>query len=196
MIAYKDPIVELIPEPQALDLAIQKIQVKFANGLPWLHKAFGRATLQHEKAPESGEDKRVRRDIVIPEVYYKREPYNAMPNDNLQSHCFFFAKDPVTFLDWKAFTLDARTSQPLAIIFWMNLEKIDATKKYNFFEVLRGDVVKVLKNCSDFILEESSIQPDRVFAPFTITDNYRQYMKPPYAAFRFDGTLHYNYFNC
>lgn len=199
MINYKDTPVELLPAPVAIDKAIQKIQQSLAAGLPWLQKSFGRATVQARRPDEKpkGDGKATQgRDIVFPEGYYKREPFNLMPNDNFRAYSFWFARDPLKFLDWEAFELGAPAEQPATVIFWANLEKIDPTKQYNFGEELRFGAAMVLKGCPDFTLQESSIQYDKVFAPFTITETFRQFLKPPYFAFRFDGVLRFDYLNC
>lgn len=195
MINYKEPVVELNPAPVALDNAIQKIQEKLST-LSWLQKAFGKCTPQ-KFVPDEVKSKSLRTTYLYPEAYYKREPFSLMPNDNLKSYCFFHAKDEMKFLDWESFTMPQSANQPLAIIFWANLQKINPSKNYNFIEELRLDVVKILKRCPDFKAESSSIQYDKVFDPFTITETYRPFIKPPYGAFRIDGTLSFDYLqNC
>ncbi len=193
MVNYKNTEVELIPNPAGIDLAISKIQASFV-ALPWLQKAFARVTPQTGKYPdEEGRDKRARNEFVYPEAYTKREPVNMMPNDNFQSYCFFVANDPTSFPEYDHTDTETKASQPVSIIFWGNLKKIDPSKEYNFSEELRMNVIDVLRKNSDFELNESFIGYDRIFAPFTITETFRQYLKPPFFGFRFDGTLHYNY---
>jgi hypothetical protein len=195
MINYKEPAVELVPNPVGLDIAIQAIQARLAAGLPWLQKAFGRVTIQTETNPSR--DGKKQQEKIIPEAYYKREPFSLMVNDNLQSYCFFVAGDSMEFIKYDPMErFGALVNQPLAIIFWVNLEKIDATKKYNFMEELRRDCVEQLKRCPAFLLESSSIEYNQVFNPFTITETFKQFLKPPFAAWRFDGTLAFDYLKC
>jgi len=204
MINYKDPPVELLPNPTGVDFAIQAIQEKLAT-LPWLQKVFGRCTPQSGTRPEANvlPNARLRNDFTYPEVYYKREPYNCMPNDNLRSYCFFHAKDPLQFPATDAneradmYSPSLMASTGLSIIFWANLELVDPTKQYNFVEDLRRDVFVLLRNkVRSFTAAESSIGFERVFSPFTITETYRKYLKPPYTAFRIDGTLSFDYLIC
>lgn len=196
MVNYPSPVVEVIPSPLGIDLAIQKIQTKLAAGLPWLEKCFARCTLQRQKTGPQDKDNAPGRDYVIPEVYNQREPMPVMMNDNLQAYCFFHARDPLKFHEYEALQTSALAKQPVALIFWGNLEKIDATKEFNFIEVLRKDVIQVLMKCSDLRLESSAIEYDNVFKPFTITETFRQFLKPPYFAMRFDGILNFDYLNC
>lgn len=194
MINYNKPSVELIPNPTSLDLAIQTVQLKLAD-LAWLEKAFGRATLQKGIYSDQESKRYARREYVYAEVYNNLEPMIILANDNLKSYCFFIAKDPMSFVDYQPRELTQMVTQPLALIVWCNLNKIDSTKKFNFIDQLRKDVVEVLKT-TDFICKESSIQYDRVFDPITIQENYRPYLKPPYAAFRIDGEITFDYFQC
>lgn len=196
MVSYNNPPVELVPNPEALDLAIQAIQERLA-GLSWLEKAFGRCTKQIARLQDAEiKNRQARNEYTFPEVYFKREPYNCMVNDNLKSYCFFHAKDALRFTDWEPFLQMQGAEQPLALIFWLNLGRIDPAKNYNFSESLRREVVQVLKQCPGLKLESSSLEVNNVFNPFTITEAFRNYLKPPFAAFRFDGTLSFDYFNC
>jgi hypothetical protein len=194
MIHYKDPVVELVPDAVSLDLAIQKIQEKL-SALAWLQKAFGKAFRQTGPAPlQSREESGNRgRDITFPEVYNNREPLSLMINDNLKSYCFFHINGAMRFPSWEHFTKVQAAVQPISIIFWLNLEKIDPTKKYNFAEILRGEVLNVLSSCPGLTVEESETDISRVFAPYTITDTFKQFLKPPFAAFRFNGELRFDY---
>lgn len=101
----------------------------------------------------------------------------------------------MTFVDYEPIERTQIVSQPIAIIFWMNLQKIDSSKQFNFSEELRFGVLSVLKKTS-MLIESSSMQFDKVFEPFTINETFRPYIKPPYAAFRIDGSLTFDYFDC
>jgi hypothetical protein len=200
MISYKDPVVELVPNPVALDMAIQTVQQKLA-GLAWLQKAFGRATRQTSPAPLYSKEYNVnlqqaKGDITFPEVYNNREPMPLMINDNLKSYCFFHLTGPMAFQAWESFATSQIATQPLSVIFWLNLEKIDNTKKFNFSEILRRDVVNILNYCPDFQVRESDSDITRVFAPYTITSTFKQFLKPPYAAFRINGEISFDYLSC
>lgn len=187
---YKDPTVELIPGAEGLDLAVQTVQRRLAEGLPWLTKAFGRATKQISRpaATPGMSAKAAKKDIYFPEVYYKQEPYNCMPNDNLAASCFFLAHDPLRFLNYEPMTSDGAAEQDISIIFWGNLSKID-NRGYNYSNILLGDVYTALKRSPGLKLQEAEREFNKVFNPFTIGETYRVYQKPPYFSFRFNGTI-------
>lgn len=194
---HKDPPVELVPNPVALDAAVQIVQEKLAAGLPWLQKAFGRARKMpapvNTKPQDRAEAMAGGRDQVVPEVYYRREPYDCRPNDNLQSYCFFYPRDPVQIPDYDPAAMEAIAEQQVSIIFWINLQRVDPERNYDFGEELRRDVLVVLRQCLNFKVEELYNDWDNVFEPFAVNNRvFKQYLKPPYAGFRIDGILTYD----
>ena len=200
MISYIDPKVELVPNPVALDNAIQSIQERIAT-LTWLEKSFGRAIVQsrHQENKEAfakNESSRMTRDVVYPEVYNKREPLNVMMNDNIKSYSFFHVRDPLKFTDYLPLDMSTPAVQPISLITWVNLQKIDPAKQYNFSEELRSEMIKLLKFSTNFVITESFIGYDKIFNPFTITETFRQYLKPPYAGWRIDGELNFDFSTC
>lgn len=193
---YNNPVIELVPDPVALDLAIQQVQTRLAT-LPWLQKAFGRCVKQVGKLQDVEiRNRAARNEYTYPEVYNNREPLSLMMNDNLNSYCFFHAKDSLEIPPYGLLDNSLMVTQPIAIIFWLNLAKIDPAKNYNFSESLRVEALKQLQRCPDLVLDASSVEYNNVFAPFTITETFRQFLKPPFAAFRFDGTLSFDLYNC
>jgi hypothetical protein len=195
MVNYKDPEVEEVLNPEALDLAIKAVQTAL-TAVPWLQKVFGRCHPQiTPAAPQKGQ--KTAREALVPEVYNARSPYDARPNDNLRAYCFFHARDPIRFPGYDALDFsEVPAVAPISIIFWANLKKLDAAKDYDFTDTLMREVLVALRGARKFTLVEAYRQPDRVFAPFTITDTFKQYMRPPYTAFRFDGTLTFDYIKC
>jgi len=194
-INYKDPPVEVIPSPIAIDYEIKVIQDKLAS-IAWLQKIFGRGHLQPQppqQKPAQQAKGGNQREQLVPEVYYNRSPYDARPNDNLRAYCFFFPRDPMRFADYKGLDIEQPVQQPISIYFWANMQKVDAAKNYDFSDELRRDVFTVLRRCGNLWLEEVYTQWDQVFRPFTITETFKQYVKPPYTAFRFDGVLRFDY---
>jgi hypothetical protein len=195
MISYSNPIIELNPSPVALDLAIQSIQQKL-SGLGFFEKVFGRAIAQQKVNTKQEQGSNAPRIQIIPEVYNNREPLDLMINDNLAAYCFFYCKDPLKFEDFEHHALSQPVSVPVSIICWMNLEKIDSSKNYNFGEELRLQIVQKLAQCPELKLTESFTEFDQVFKPFTITETFRQYLKPPYYGARFNGNLYFDYTEC
>jgi len=204
MNGYVKPKVVLLPNAVGLDLQIQTVQQILADGLPWLQTAFGRAFLQQEKRLSKKDVTLIDalagdETVIYPECRgINQEPVNVMPNDNLKSYCFFVVRDPTDFVNFA--TLDTQTivSTPLSLIFWVNLQKVNATKNYRFAEELKIDVLNILRGIPDVVLTQIYEQMDRVFEQFTITETYLQYTKPTFAAMRFDFNLQYPIFpeNC
>ena len=197
MINYKNPAIEVSPSAEAVDLAIQDIQNKLGE-LPWLEKIFGRCVPQRGLYTEDEARMYGRKDYIYPEVYNNREPMVLMVNDNLKSYCFFHAKDPLEFNDYEVADLQHQmVTQPMDIIFWGNLEKVNPALSYNFSEQLRREVLLKLKKTA-FVPKKSYMSFDKVFDIFTITETFRPYLKPPYFGFRMSGELSFDYFydNC
>jgi hypothetical protein len=197
MISYPNPIVELPPEPQGVDLAIQPIQALLAAGLPWLEKVFPRAVKQIKRLNRAQVLQQRVTDIVEPEVYNNREPYILTPNDHLRAFCFFYPADPVSFPNYDPYDNSQVAQQDVSIIFWGNLKKIDPVRNYNFSEELRMQAINLLRSRPAYTITNSFIEFEQAFAPFTVmTEGMRQYIKPPYFAFRINGTLSFNYSTC
>lgn len=191
MQSYINPKVVVIPSPVGLDAQIAKLQEKVAS-LPWMQTVFGRAIAQRE-VDNTG------RSLVFPEVWGRnREPENVMHNDNLKAYAFFVARDPGTFNEYDPGDVQVLMQQPVSCIVWANTRRIDATKKYRFSEILKAQLLRVLGSVRSLQFSAIYEQWDRVFEPFTITETYRQYLKPPYYAVRVDFLLSYPVFeeNC
>jgi hypothetical protein len=189
---YRNPTVESIPGATGLDRSIKSIQAKLA-ALPWLEKAFGRAIQQRGKLTVKSGERRTEREYIFPEVYNEREPISLMMNDNLRAYCFFHPTGPMDFLSYEPFSNFQLVEQPVAVIFWLNMKKIDPAKNYDFSEALRAAAYKILQQCPGLRLVRSLTQVEEVFAPFTITETFKPLIKPPFAAFRFDATLTFDY---
>jgi hypothetical protein len=112
-----------------------------------------------------------------------------MPNDNLTSYCFFTVHDPAKFTNYMPLQNLQPIEYPISIIFWMNLQKVDPSLPYRFGETLKQETVMLLARSSNLLLEKIFESYIEVFAGYTLTETYRQYLKPPYYAFRIDGRI-------
>lgn len=195
MIGYNDPDVYFLTNPIGIDSEIQKIQIKFRNDLVWLQTAFGRAFRQ-EGTYTSQQGEKVPKKYFYPEVYQKgREPISAMPNDNLKSACFFYTNDHGKPVDYKMLSYNSYTYKT-SVVFWMNLKKIDPNKDFRFTEELKQDVLDVLRNCTSVVVLEIFENWENVLNNYSqlgnfkqYSDNFKQYLKPPYSGFRIDFNL-------
>lgn len=192
MIGYIDPEAYLLIQPVGIDKAIQNIQTKLQAQLSWLQVAFGRAFRQESLGyVRDSEGKEVRVRYNYPEVYQKtKEPLNVMPNDNLKSACFFYTKDPGKPVDYNFLQYNAYT-YGVSLIFWFNLEKIDNTKDFRFTEVLKLEVLQVLRGVTTMKVTEIYENWENILRDFTVGGNTKEYLKPPYSGFRIDFDLSY-----
>lgn len=197
MQSYHKPDVYNIQNPKGLDYAIGKLQAKL-SALSFLQLIYGRAYVQQKQKPAEEKNKPLKRmgTEYFPETWGKNyEPVNCMPNDNVKGMCFFLQRDPATQATPGTVILPSQISirQPISVIFWFNLKKIDVTKPFKYSEEIKQLVVYQLTREASFSFVETYEDIRRVYDPFAITDNvYEKYIKPPYYALRVDGYVNYD----
>lgn len=186
----KNPSVSTIPSPVGVDAAIQRLQVSLQNGLPWLEKSFGRAwtlprTVLKEKRLE-------------PMVYQEgKEYYPVLPNDALKSYSFFRVTGAREAVDYAANMNTGGTylfRDPVDLIVWFDMKKIDPAKDYIFKEELIQDTLKILNR--DPNPEVQRVYDDKVndiFEGYTLYPEHRDLLMYPYGAFRIEMFLAYQF---
>lgn len=183
--SYQNPTIPLITNPTGLDKVIQDIQEAFANGLPWLHKSFGRAWL-HQEVDSSG------KTVKYPKCYDGSGEYtNVLPNDNFESMCFIAARGQEKPEEFNNLAKGNHKTRDLSIYFWGNLTTIDENKTYIFTEVLKKDIEKILVNYVASINAYYDEKAETIFQDYTLSDVNTQYLMHPYFALRFDITVKY-----
>lgn len=189
MISFNDADALLLTNPVGIDKAIQDVQIKL-QAILWLgNKAYGRAFKQEENKIIAGGGSR--RLIYYPEVYQDGgEPLNVMPNDSSQAQSFFYTRDPARAVDYMPLQNNIYI-HPTSLILWANLGKVDPAKQGRFTEYLKAEVLGVLRSCTGLYVTQVVESYENVFSNYTITEEYRQYMKLPYTAFRIDFDLNY-----
>ncbi|MBA9078321.1 hypothetical protein [Rufibacter quisquiliarum] len=179
---YFNPDIPLLENPKGLDAAIQQIQQELKARLPWLQKSFARARLMPDQQLGG----------AVPKVYAaKGEYYCVLPNDNLRSYSFFQVLGPERVQEYDH-TATNRFGVRVAIVFYLNLKKVNPAKDYVYTGELKNEVMQVLKRCSDFELE--SIQDEKVrdiFEGYTVPKEKEPLLMYPFAAMRFVGNLNY-----
>ena len=142
LLSDKYPLTPTITGAEGLEKYVQQMQVDIASNLTWLDYAFG---LAHKEI--------INRDgveIISPRVYQGKN-IDYMPlistkgtNDFLKSYCFFDAGDIELIFGERAGNYKyARYKVPLAVIFWMNLDRIN--KDYELTKSkLRSDIIDAL----------------------------------------------------
>lgn len=189
MIAYNNPVVKLMDAPAGIDAQIQAIQLIIADKCPWLQVVWGRAFTQEETHVRQLQATRNR--VFYPECYQTGfEPVNVMPNDNVDAQLFFYTRDPrAAFNDYQANELNFYT-HPVSLIVWAQLKKVfDANIDQRRTEELIRSVNDALRVCAGVKITNIYEQWDNIYSGYTVLEDYRQYMKPPYTAFRIDFTI-------
>jgi hypothetical protein len=197
--SYNDPEILTIDSPVGIDKIIQSLQDDFSS-LPWLQKSFGRAWEFTEKQGD--------RVVRVPKAWQGKESstqrgeyINMLPNDHLQSQCFIMCAGPEEWTNFVQGMVNTK-ERKLKIIFWFNLEDIDANKDYIFTEELKADVEKILKlnphvKSIDSYTDEKA---EDVFEGYinsgsntlsAADDDLNQYLMHPYSGFRFNITVAY-----
>ena len=184
--AYKSPVVPVIPNPVFVDAAIAEIQTQLGT-VSWLSYVFGRSYIKKSNAEGV--------ETSVPMVYKGNAEYLPVQfNDNLQAQSFFevglqtingeYDKNTLNFYD-----VDS------SLIVWANLEKIDSAKgaSYYFAEELKKDVREALRDSTfkDGSLTVLNIEEDvdSIFANYSFEQLGKQYFSYPYVAFKFNLTL-------
>lgn len=186
-----------ITNPVGLDAAIQATALKLEAGLDWL-TAFGRAFVFAERTPDG-------RAINTPKVYASNGEYvNVFPNDNYAGFCFFYPMQAEEYeYAGPAFgTFGSTKRRTVALIFWLNLKRIDSAKDYVYTEVLKREIEKLLQRCPavERINSYEDENVDKIYAEFELDENARfraagttvtQWLMYPYAGMRFELQMAY-----
>lgn len=192
MRSYINPEIILITDPTGIDYPIQRMQTYLGN-LLWLEKIYGRVNIQ--RSQEKRENGKGTREVIYPEAWGKnKEPENVMPNDNLNAYAFFIAHDPAEYQNFDALDTQIFVKQKLSVVFWMQLDKLDNTKQYRYTESLKKQILNVLRQVSGFKMTNHYEEYDKVLKEFTITDSFKEYLKPKFYGLRITGDLYYHIF--
>lgn len=185
----KNPSVPTITNPIGIDATIQAIQIKLGQ-LAWMEKSFGRAW----SIPRIRDKKK----ILEPMLYQgSKEYYPAMPNDNLKAYCFWRVTGP---RNAENFSPNLNTggsyifSDPVDLIVWCDLERIDAATDYIYKETLIREVLNVLNTHADAYV--SRVWDDKVediFRGYSLEDVKRDLLMFPFTGFRIEMNLKYRF---
>lgn len=189
MIAYNNPVVKLMDNPAGIDAQIQAVQLVIAEKCPWLSVVYGRAFRQEDTAVAQLQSTRHR--VYYPECYQAgMEPINVMPNDNVDAQLFFYTRDPrVADNAYEPNELNLYTHR-VSLIVWAQLKKVfgAGTDQRRTEELIR-DVIDALRVQYAVKVTDVYEEWENIYSNYTVLEGYRQYMKPPYTAFRIDFDL-------
>lgn len=187
------PIVHVIANPVLLDKVIVDVQTALAV-LDWITFSFGRA---FKKFKIVGDSK-----VSYPAIFqaWKKDYYNALPNDNIAKGYSFVFPDPGDSDEITEYNSrrNHQIQRELSVIVFFDMEKIDNTLEYPFHEKLKEDIMFQLDTLGKERLVIDKIVDDieQVFDDFTVSEIKSEFLKERYGAFKFECTVFYRNDNC
>lgn len=185
------PIINVITDPVLLDKVIKQIQTALAV-VDWITFSFGRAFKKFQ----------VINDVKTsyPAIFqaWKKDYYNAYPNDNINKGYSFVFADPGDDITEHNSRRNHNIERDISIIVFYDMEKIDNTLEYPFHEQLKEDVFFQLSTINKEILVINDITDDieQVFDDFTPSEIKAEFLGERYGAFKFECTVFYRNENC
>jgi len=187
---HTNPQAPVIANPINLDKAITNIQLKLAT-IPWLAISYGRV---YQRATKELTETGAREE---PHVYAGNGQYKkVLANDNFQSHSFIYVIPPERIVDYELNQNAQNKEVDIAIIFWLDLRKIDPTTDEIYLEQLKSDIEAKLYSCPD-ITEVSRIYDDNaddIFREFDTRNLSKELLMYPYKALRYECQIMYETF--
>lgn len=157
--------------------------------LTWLEKSYGRAFNHAETR-----DKKV---IKLPKCFDGFDYVNVLPNDKLKAQSFIACKGPEKTDEFNRDSNNIK-SRDLSLIVWVNLKKIDGTRREIFTHELKQDVEAILATFPE-VEKVNQIFDEKVediFQGYNIVDIDTQYLMYPYQGFRIDFSVKWFENNC
>lgn len=175
-----------------IDETITVLQTALGN-INWLSKCFHRAYRHYELSPVNG-----KKTLSIPKTWEaNNEWYNNLPNDNQPATAFFYPTGDEDVLSYDTH-VDSIWQQQVCLIVWVNTNKLSAHTTGPSLAQEKADVLAVLNN-SDLVISIDSIvdkSATDIFAPFTINDQDTHFTMLPFAGFRINFTVKFDYIVC
>lgn len=190
--SYSTPKVPTLAAPKRIHSVIQDLQLLLDSELSWLEYSFG-AALPMEKSVNN-------KTWKYPAVYQGSKEYlNVLPNDTLQSYCFWLVNDPEVyegvFPNSRGFYNPTAT---VSLIVYFDQRRINNTKDYDQTEELLDEVLGVLIRKTYKVKKIGLITVNRVyrrveniFEGFTIDNVNEQLLGIPWGGFRIECEIKY-----
>lgn len=172
-----------------IDKTITELQSALGQ-ISWLTKCFHRAYRHYELLGK--------KTLTIPKTWEaNNEWYNNLPNDNLAATAFFYPTGDEQVEQFDPH-VDPDFSQEIALIVWVNTDKLTGHTTGPSLAQEKADILAVLNN-SDLVIGINSIvdkSAEDIFDPFSIDDVNNHYTMLPFAGFRINFTVKFDYIIC
>lgn len=173
-----------------IDKTITELQAALGQ-ISWLTKCFHRAYRHYEISTN-------KKTLTIPKTWEaNNEWYNNLPNDNLAATAFFYPTGDERVEEFNPH-VDPDFQQEIALIVWVNTNKLEGHTTGPSLAQEKADVLAIL-NSSDLVVNIDSIvdkSADDIFEPFSIDDPKNHFTMLPFAGFRVNFTVKFDYIIC
>lgn len=183
--AIKNVIPYKIDDPFGIDITVKSLQILYEE-FSWLEKSFARAIIRSEKRKNQAGTEF---NYIFPGMFSRvgddvYDYLNMMELDNYDAYSFFLALDTEDSIDYEE--LQNQYRRRLDNIVWLNLEKVDSTKGYDYLEEIKQDVRNKVKENRFGTIEIVSIEdePEAIFREFSLETTDTQFLYYPYRGFR------------
>lgn len=188
----------IITAPFGIDMVVKGLQAKFSE-LPWLEKSFARAvTMSTLREDVSRRGVEFDLDYIYPGMFVAdgQDYFDMLLNDNVSAYSFFMARDPEETQNYHRGSR-VELKRTLSAIFWMNLQLVDNTRKDDFLEELKEEVIDKISNAvyqdnagngtvTSVDIIDINDEPRNVFDGFTLDNTETQFLYYPFRGLRFD----------
>lgn len=181
----KNVIPYKIDDPFGIDITVKSLQILYEE-FSWLEKSFARAIIRSEKRKNAAGTEF---NYIFPGMFSRvgddvYDYLNMMELDNYDAYSFFLALDTEDSIDYEE--LQNQYRRRLDNIVWLNLEKVDSTKGYDYLEEIKQDVRNKIKENRFGTIEIVSIEdePEAIFREFSLETTDTQFLCYPYRGFR------------
>lgn len=175
-----------------IDKTITVLQTALGQ-ISWLTKCFHRAYRHYEVSAINS-----KKTLTIPKTWEaNNEWYNNLPNDNLAATAFFYPTGDEQVEDFSPHVAPD-FQQEIALIVWCNTDKLTGHTTGPSLAQEKADVLAVLSN-NDLVIGINSIvdkSAEDIFEPFSIDDVNNHYTMLPFAGFRVNFTVKFDYILC
>ena len=167
--------------------AVATLRAHLTATLPWLSDVYGLV--------QTGTDKTGRNKY--PQVYEGAanglDVAGLYPDDTMSALCFFERDGPAAFEWTDGQSMAAQAEHALALVVWVNLQRIDPLRTEDFTDALAVDVLVrgLLRSPLGVYLTPGEVEQraERVFARYNFPPERQQLLVYPYAGFRIPFTL-------